>query len=112
MMDGTLLTGNKAPLRGRGITFGKTHICEGVGFEHFMPPNNQFPEGCIEMEFESNTFYEFTVYLDKKGVEVSIEGETISADFRPVQGGFDTVLGVAADRNPSSYGFFNVVQEI
>ena len=109
--DGYMKPNDLVPLRGRGITFGHTHMCQGVGFERFADPN-QFPPGCIEMDFEPWTFYGLEVYVDKDKVRVSIDGKSLVSNFVDSDIGDDTVMGVAGDRKPSTYGIFNLTQEI
>ena len=109
--DGYIKPNDPVPLRGRGITFGHTHMCQGVGFERFSNPN-QFPPGCIQMDFEPWTFYMFKVYVDRQVIKVSVDGterEVIAPDTII---GDDTIMGVAGDRKPSSYGVFNMTQVI
>ena len=65
------------------------------------------------MEFHDYTFYEFTITVDKYSVSFMVDNKwSETAYFRKEYPSFDTVIGVAFDRNSSTHGFFNIEQII
>lgn len=111
--DGYMESSSEVPLRGRGITFGKTHECEGVGYEHFGGSDgkaNEFPPQCLKMEFEPFEFYDFEIWVAPEGIGVKVNDEPLYSYFSADYPAFDTIMGVAFDTNPSVYGIFNFKQ--
>lgn len=114
--DGYIAPGNPyTSLQGRGIIVGRSNHCDGVSFEHFGV-NNGFPEPCIPIDFEDFEFYQISLEVLPDEMTVQVIGPGISEDATislwAEYPSFDTVMGVAIDKNPSTYGFFNVIQTI
>ena len=105
----------KASLQGRGITFGHTNFCDGVGFEHFGV-NAGFNIGCVRFDIKPNSFYELFIYTDTELVSFNVTGPNVDEgsylEFNGSYPSFDTVMGVAEDYNSATYGFFNLHQSI
>lgn len=115
MADGHIEGGSNIPLQGRGVTIGSTHKCKGVGFEWFGGDDglaNDFPPGCIPLQIESNTHYDFEIKAGPNYISAELNGEFIIAYFTRWYPSFDTIIGVAGDDNTSMYAFFDVIHNI
>lgn len=109
--DGWIDSTNRVPLQGRGITIGRTHMCDGVGFEHFggmTGKYNEFPGDCLEINLNPYQFYTFVLYVEDDSITVRVRQNELTAYFAKEYPAFDTIIGVAGDNEPSMSGFFNV----
>lgn len=110
--QGWMEPSDKVPMRGWGITAGYTHVCDGLGFEHFKPPKNSFPEGCIEVDWEDNRTYHIKVVIQGDEMKARIDDSPwISTTIEPYPYN-DTVIGVAGDKNPSHYSLMKVQETV
>lgn len=114
VVDGHLDPWSNKPIDGRGITFGTTHACKGLGFEFFNSRgSNVNPvKPCIKLKWKPFTRYKITV---------SVNGDCLTATVNkrkpirwcypdPDPTTFGSVIGVAFDKNPSTYSLENVEQ--
>lgn len=114
MCDGYIDSSQKIrSLLGRGIAIGDTPIGFGIAFEHFGATPFMLGE-CVPVTFLDYEFYDIEIQTNKKSVGYKISGPNFSIsramDFSDSYPSFDTVTGVANDKNPSLYGFFNMKQ--